>query len=137
MDVSQSFTEDVHERARRPYDKNHQGQQRNVPTKVLNEFTGEMMSVPAYLGFLKDAINEKKRGVNISPEEAREALFDLEDRLYTLIDFRDKMLVFLDRPDPALWNELLSVLSHDKEHIVTSFVEGEGFKRNRRVVFQG
>jgi len=106
-------------------------------TKVSNEFTGEMMSVSAYLGFLKDAINEKKRDVNISPEEAREALFDLEDRLYTLIDFRDKTLVFLDRPDPALWNEILSVLSHDKEYIITSFVEGEGIKRNRKVVFQG
>jgi len=106
-------------------------------TKVRNEFTGETMSVVAYLNYLREAVNEKKKNIDISPDEAREALSDLEDRLYTLVDFRDKILVFLDRPDPALWNELLSVLSHDKEFVVTSFVEGEGIKRNRRVVFQG
>jgi len=106
-------------------------------TKVRNEFTGEIMSVAAYLNYLREAINEKRKDIDISPDEAREALSDLEDRLYTLVDFRDKILVFLDRPDPALWNELLSVLSHDKEFIVTSFVEGEGIKRNRKVVFQG
>lgn len=69
--------------------------------------------------------------------KASELLSELEDNLYTLIDFRDKILVFLDRPDPSLWNELLSVLSHDKEYIVTSFVEGEGKKYTRKVVFQG
>jgi len=106
-------------------------------TKVRNEFTGETMSVAAYLNYLREAINEKRKNIDVTPEEAREALSELEDRLYTLIDFRDKILVFLDRPDPALWNEILSVLSHDKEFIVTSFVEGEGIKRNRKVVFQG
>jgi DNA-binding Lrp family transcriptional regulator len=106
-------------------------------TVILNKFTGNKTNVGAYLKSLKDAINDKKNESNINPEEAQEALSELEDSLYTLVDFRDKILVFLDRPDPALWNELLSVLSHDKEYIVTSFVEGEGFKRNRRVVFQG
>ena len=105
-------------------------------TKIVNEFTGKEISVGAYLKFLRDAIDDKKNNDNIDPEEAYEALSNLQDNLYTLIDFRDKILVFLDRPDPALWNELLSVLSHDKEYIITSFVEGEGIKKNRKVVFQ-
>jgi len=106
-------------------------------TTIFNKFTQKTVSVGTYLKFLKDAISDKRNEDNIDKQEAYEALSDLEDNLYTLIDFRDRVLVFLDRPDPALWNELLSVLSHDKEYIVTSFVEGEGIKRNRKVVFQG
>ncbi|MGC8618797.1 MAG: MarR family transcriptional regulator [Thermoplasmata archaeon] len=106
-------------------------------TRIQNAFTGERTTVSAYLRFLKEAVSNKKDDPRIVPEEAEEALFALEEDLHTLIDFHDKVLVFLDRPDPALWNELLSVLSHDKEYIITSFVEGEGFKRNRRVVFWG
>ena len=106
-------------------------------TMIPNEFTGKEMRVGAYLKFLRDVINDKKDNNDINLEEAREALSNLEENLYTLVDFRDKILVFLDRPDPQLWNELLSVLSHDKEFIITSFVEGEGIKRNRKVVFQG
>ena len=105
-------------------------------TTIFNRFTQKTVSVGAYLKSLKDAVSDKKNE-NIDKQEAYEALSDLEDNLYTLIDFRDRVLVFLDRPDPALWNELLSVLSHDKEYIVTSFVEGEGIKRNRKVVFHG
>ena len=109
-------------------------------TDIMNEFTGKSMSVGAYLRFLKEAASRKNSDADdseVDPEEAQEALFQLEGDIYTLVDFRDRVLVFLDRPDPALWNELLSVLSHDKKYIVTSFVEGEGFKRNRKVVFQG
>jgi len=106
-------------------------------TMIPNEFTGKEMRVGAYLKFLRDVINDKKDNNDINLEEAREALSNLEENLYTLVNFRDKILVFLDRPDPQLWNELLSVLSHDKEFIITSFVEGEGIKRNRKVVFQG
>ena len=106
-------------------------------TMIPNEFTGKEMRVGDYLKFLRDVINDKKDNNDINLEEAREALSNLEENLYTLVDFRDKILVFLDRPDPQLWNELLSVLSHDKEFIITSFVEGEGIKRNRKVVFQG
>jgi hypothetical protein len=106
-------------------------------TTIFNKFTQKTVSVGAYLKFLKDAISDKRNEDNIDKQEAYEALSDLEDNLYTLIDFKNRVLVFLDRPDPALWNELLSVLSHDKEYIVTSFVEGEGIKRNRKVVFQG
>ena len=106
-------------------------------TMIPNEFTGKEMRVGAYLKFLRDVINDKKDNNDINLEEAREALSNLEENLYTLVDFRDKILIFLDRPDPQLWNELLSVLSHDKEFIITSFVEGEGIKRNKKVVFQG
>lgn len=117
-----------------------EGNKETYTTKVENEFTGKQISVGAYLSFLKDAVSEKKKEddgeFSIDKAEAQEALSDLEQDLYTLVDFRDKVLVFLDRPDNALWNELLSVLSHDKEYIVTSFVEGEGRKYNKKVVFQ-
>ena len=118
-----------------------EGNKEIYTTKVENEFTGKQTSVGSYLSFLKEAVSEKKKEDNGKPfidkDEAQEALSELEQSLYTLIDFRDRVLVFLDRPDDALWNEILSILSHDKEFIVTSFVEGEGKKYNKKVVFQG
>ncbi len=129
------------------------GNEESYETKIENEFTGETMTVGEYKDFLTKTIeniekyNKKKNKDKKNQEgsetdqidikEAKEALYNLMANMFTLVDFRNKILVFLDRPDPALWNEMLSVLSHDQEYIVTSFVEGEGLKRVRKVVFQG
>ena len=130
------------------------GNKETYVTEIENEFTSETVSVSDYLQFLHEITDTKKSGKNkktesdseenssdetepIDPKKAKIALNKLMDESFTLVDFRNKVLVFLDRPDLALWNELLSVLSHDQEYIVTSFVEGEGFKRVKKVVFQG
>lgn len=126
-----------------------EGNKETYLTQIENEFTGETTSVSNYLKFLEE-ITEKKKGnkknddkeddaddSDISPEDAKRALYAIRDNLFTLVDFRNRILVFLDRPDPALWNELLSILSHDQEYIVTSFVEGDGRKYVKKVVFQG
>ena len=109
-------------------------------TEIENEFSGLIVSVGSYLSFLKEEADEKKKregDEHIDPSEAKRALESLKQGLYTLVDLRNRILVFLDRPEPALWNELLSVLSHDQEFVVTSFVEGEGIKRVKNVVFWG
>ena len=121
------------------------GNSESYETEIKNEFTNKNVSVSAYLDFLnsrtenpRKSKEEKKDNPDaIDPEKAKTALAELQSNLYTLVDFRNKILVFLDRPDPALWNELLSVLSHDQEYIVTSFVEGEGRKYVKKVVFRG
>ncbi len=129
------------------------GNKEAYETEIENEFTGEVVSIGQYLDFLseivdtkkkrdkdinnKETTNEGKDEPDIDPKEAKKALNDLKENLFTLVDFRNRILVFLDRPDPALWNELLSILSHDQEYIVTSFVEGDGRKYVKKVVFQG
>ena len=121
-------------------------------TEITNEFTGETQKVFEYIDFLTEKAEAKKGKKNsgenlgeeplenegsVDPREARRALSDLKDNLFTLIDFRNKILVFLDKPEIELWNELLSTLSHDQMYIVTGFVEGEGRKYVRKVVFCG
>jgi hypothetical protein len=64
-------------------------------------------------------------------------LDDLNDRKVTIVDLEHKIVVFLEEPNKELWSNLLSVLSHDAYWTVTKFVEGEGLKRTRTVVFRG
>ena len=128
------------------------GNSESYETEIENEFTGKKVSVSEYLEYLNARTEPSKKSKSknhkeseentdgpddIDPEDAKIALAKLQANLYTLIDFRNKILVFLDRPDPALWNEMLSVLSHDQDYIVTSFVEGEGRKYVKKVVFRG
>ncbi|MEM3859837.1 MAG: hypothetical protein QW478_10610 [Candidatus Micrarchaeaceae archaeon] len=112
-------------------------------TEVEDELTGTgRVAVAKYIALLREKAEQKPRKEDderkkAETQKAKDLLRDIEERLYTLIDFHNKILVFLDRPDPELWGELLSVLSHDKEYIITSFVEGEGKKYVRKVVFYG
>ena len=115
------------------------GNSESYETEIKNEFTNEIISVSAYVEYLKKESDkdEKDDSESADPKRAKLILNELFQNVYTLVDFRNKILVFLDRPDPALWNEMLSILSHDQEYIVTNFVEGEGKKYVKKVVFRG
>ncbi|MEM3192922.1 MAG: hypothetical protein QW292_12735 [Candidatus Parvarchaeota archaeon] len=112
-------------------------------TEVEDELTGTgRIAVAKYIALLREKAVQKPKKEDdeekkAEVERARDLLRDIEGRLYTLIDFHNKILVFLDRPESELWNELLSVLSHDREYIISSFVEGESIKYNKKVVFYG
>ncbi|MEM4090307.1 MAG: hypothetical protein QXQ46_06105 [Thermoplasmatales archaeon] len=112
-------------------------------TEVEDELTRTgRIAVAKYIALLREKAEQKPRKEDDERKKAeiergKDLLRDIEGRLYTLIDFHNKILVFLDRPDSELWNELLSVLSHDREYIISSFVEGEGKKYNKKVVFYG
>ena len=115
------------------------GNSESYETEIENEFTNEIVSISAYVEYLKTEIDKDRKDEDESadPKRAKLILNELLQNVYTLVDFRNRILVFLDRPDPALWNEMLSILSHDQEYIVTSFVEGEGKKYVKKVVFRG
>ncbi len=121
------------------------GNTETYSTHIMNKFTDEKTNVAGYVKFLESKIrkaeNAKKKedpeDNDLNIDDLTDELEKIKGNLYRLFDFRNKIIVFLDRPDPALWSELLSVLSHDREFIITSFVEGEGTKYVQHVVFQG
>ena len=49
----------------------------------------------------------------------------------------NRIIAFLDRPSPELWRSLLSILSHDSYYTESMFVEGEGVKETKHIVFRG
>lgn len=102
-----------------------------------NRFTGEIISVGAYLNYLNSKLENKKREKIENLSELREERDKITDNLYTQIDFTNKILVLLERPELGFWQDMLSVASHDSQYLETSFVEGEGKKYTKHVVYKG
>jgi len=104
-------------------------------TRINNRFTNSEMSVSAYLKYLDTELNKSES--NIDKEELLEEKEEITQNLVTLIDLENKIIIFLDRPQPELWRSLLSVLSHDSYFTETIFVEGVGKLYTKHVVFKG
>ena len=103
------------------------------------EVDGEKISIDERIKQLKQEIEELKRK-NESNEiikEKKVELQKLEKESLICVDFRNKILVFLEEPPKQFWTDFLPELSHDKYWTVTMFTEGEGFKRTRKVVYRG
>jgi hypothetical protein len=58
----------------------------------------------------------------IQKAELREQLSNILESSKTLIDLHGKAIVFLEPPDPELWQILKPILSHDKKEIEFPFV---------------
>lgn len=127
----QSFTRDRGEFALRVY---KDGSKEYI-TETENQFTKEKMPVWAYLQWLKDEIGKKES--EYDTQELRKAISEIEKNLVTLISLEHRVIAFLDRPKPQLWNTLLSILSHDSYYTEMKFVEGKGKLYTKYVVFKG
>ena len=106
-------------------------------TEIRAYDTNQVMPVEDYLVYLRE--KGKKGGAGSDPR-AKEELRALRQRLVTLIRFGGKILVFLEPPAKELWNNLLSVLSHDSYCSVAKFAEGGGSSGKivtKTVVFEG
>lgn len=115
-----------------------EAEERNRYTTVVrNEFTDTQQSVDAYFAYLYTILKSKEEEDKERQQQAREILDDLNNRKVTLVGLRHKLIVFLEEPPKELWVNLLAVLSHDAYWTVTKFVEGEGLKKTRTVVFEG
>jgi hypothetical protein len=66
--------------------------------------------------------NEKRRG------ELEEKLQGLLDNARPLIDLRGKIYVFLEPPNPELWNIIKPIMSHDDPIIEHPYVESNTFQ---------
>ena len=82
-------------------------------------------------------LNDDERIAAKDRKEARAKYDALKKKVVNLIDMRHRILLFLEEPSKEVWSNLLSVLSHDAYYNVTKFVEGEGVKRVKTVVFEG
>ena len=83
------------------------------------------------------ALKEEEEIAAKDRKDARFKYDELKKRIVNLVDMRHRILVFLEEPSKEVWANLLSVLSHDAYYNVTKFVEGEGVKRVKTVVFEG
>ena len=105
-------------------------------TTIFNEFTGEEITIESYLRWLKSELQNK--GIKKEDKEAyQEKLLEIQDNLVTLIPLENRIIAFLDRPSPELWRSLLSILSHDSYYTESMFVEGDGVKETKHIVFRG
>jgi hypothetical protein len=92
---------------------------------------------------IKPAIMELKKQINDSDDEdekgrLKNRLQELYENARTLIDLRDKILVFLEPPQHDLWNLLKPILSHDSKEIEFPFVDKtERGLIPRRVIVRG
>jgi hypothetical protein len=92
---------------------------------------------------IKPAIIELRKKINDiddADEKGRlkNKLQELYENARTLIDLRDKILVFLEPPQHDLWNLLKPILSHDSKEIEFPFVDKtERGLIPRRVVVRG
>ena len=104
---------------------------------IENPFTGKTTSVAEYLAYLNDEIESKENKENPALiESLREKRAEINQSVMTLIDFTNKTLVLLDRPSQGFWADTLSIASHDSEYLESSFVEGEGKKYTKHIVFK-
>ena len=105
-------------------------------TTTFNEFTAEETTIESYLRWLKSEI--QKKGIEKEDKEVyQEKLLEIQDNLVTLIPLENRIIAFLDRPSPELWRSLLSILSHDSYYTESMFVEGDGVKETKHIVFRG
>lgn len=102
---------------------------------LMNVFTQSEMGVASYLEFLKSEID--KRDSEYDKEKLKVERSRISESLYTLIDFTNKILVLLERPARQFWNDMLTVMSHDKQFQESMFVEGEGKKYTKQIVYRG
>jgi hypothetical protein len=104
---------------------------------VENAFTGKQTTISDYIAYLNREIENKENKDNQDLiESLREARTEITENMMTLIDFTDKILVLLERPSQGFWAEMLSVASHDSEYLESSFVEGEGKKYTKHIVYK-
>ena len=104
---------------------------------IKNPFTDEQNTISEYIAYLTCEIESKENKEKPARlESLREARAEIRENLMTLIDFTDKILVLLDRPSQGFWADMLSVASHDSEYLESSFVEGEGTKYTKHIVYK-
>ena len=108
---------------------------REYHTEIENVFTRETTSVSEYLNWLKSEIDSKES--MYGKRELERAKGEITQNLVTLISLENKVIIFLDRPQPELLKSMLSVLSHDSYYTESMFVEGEGILHTKHIVFQG
>ena len=102
-----------------------------------NAFTGKQTTVNNYLAYLGNEIEKKENKDNHDLiESLREARTEITENMRTLIDFTDKILVLLERPSQGFWADMLSIASHDSKYLESSFVEGEGKKYTKHIVYK-
>ena len=109
----------------------------NYNETIENAFTGREMSVSEYLNYLNYEIEKKDNKEN--PDlihNLQEARTEIMDNMLTLIDFTDKILVLLDRPSKGFWVDMLTIASHDSKYLESSYVEGEGKKYTKHIVYK-
>ncbi len=104
---------------------------------VENPFTGKQTTISEYIAYLNREIENKENKENPALiESLRDARTEITENMMTLIDFTDKILVLLERPSQGFWADMLSVASHDSEYLESSFVEGEGKKYTKHIVYK-
>lgn len=104
---------------------------------VENAFTGESMTVSQYINYLSSEIESKENKENPGRlERIREERERITVNLMTLIDFTDKILVLLERPPLDFWADMLSVAAHDSRYLESEFVEGDGKKYTKHIVYK-
>ena len=104
---------------------------------VENAFTGKQTTIRDYIAYLNNEIDSKENKGNPDLiESLREARIEITENMMTLIDFTDKILVLLERPSQGFWADMLSIASHDSEYLESSFVEGEGKKHTKHIVYK-
>jgi hypothetical protein len=92
---------------------------------------------------IKPAVVELKKQINDTDDEdekerLKNRLQELFENARTLIDLRDKILVFLEPPHHDLWSLLKPILSHDSKEIEFPFVDKtEKGLVPRRVIVRG
>ena len=84
---------------------------------------------------LRSELQKKKDKTEKQDIEAK--ISEIRDNLVTLIPLENRIIAFLDRPSPELWRSLLSILSHDSYYTESMFVEGDGVKETKHIVFRG
>lgn len=104
---------------------------------VENAFTGKQITISGYLAYLDQEIDKKENKENSNLIEGlKEERSRIKENMITLIDFTDKTLVLLERPSQGFWADMMSVASHDSEYLESSFVEGEGKKYTKHIVYK-
>ncbi len=104
---------------------------------VENAFTGKQTTISDYIAYLNHEIDSKENKNNHDLiESLREARTEITENMMTLIDFTDKILVLLERPSQGFWADMMSLASHDSKYLESSFVEGEGKKYTKHIVYK-
>ncbi len=105
--------------------------------KTINKFLDVEQTVVEYRDFLYRAKAEKEGKRAYDRTEIVLALEKLIQEMAYLVDLRNKIIVFTEEPSKEFWAGFLPVLSHDTYWTKLKFVEGEGVKHTKLVVFRG
>lgn len=85
----------------------------------------------------RDIIEASKAGQKERVDELKNEMREIFKTAKNLVDLTNKVLLFLDNPNPMTYEMLKPILSHDKEELLYKTTKGDGSLKVKETIIRG